>query len=38
VRKSAWDDGLDPVLEGAVREWLATRWPFARVTFDERDR
>jgi hypothetical protein len=38
VRKSAWDDGLDPVLEAVVREWLATRWPFARVTFEERDR
>jgi hypothetical protein len=38
VRKSAWDDGLDPVLEAVVREWLGTRWPFGRVTFEERDR
>jgi len=38
VRKSAWDDGLDPVLEATVREWVATRWPFERVTFAERDR
>lgn len=38
VRKSAWDDGLDPILEAAVREWIATRWPFERVTFEERDR
>jgi hypothetical protein len=38
VRKSAWDDGLDPVLEAAVREWVAARWPFGRVTFEERDR
>ncbi|MDX6476043.1 MAG: hypothetical protein QOH95_1554 [Gaiellaceae bacterium] len=38
VRKSAWDDGLDPVLESAVRDWVATRWPFGRVTFEERDR
>jgi hypothetical protein len=38
VRKSAWDDGLDPVLEAAVREWIATRWAFERVTFGERDR
>jgi hypothetical protein len=37
VRRSAWDDGLDPVLEGAVREWVAARWPFERVTFEERD-
>jgi len=38
VRQSAWDDGLDPVLEATVREWVATRWPFERVTFEERDR
>jgi hypothetical protein len=38
VRQSAWDDGLDPVLEATVREWVATRWPFGRVTFAERDR
>ena len=38
VRRSAFDDGLDPVLEHAVREWVATRWPFERVTFAERDR
>jgi hypothetical protein len=37
VRRSAWDDGLDPVLEAAVREWVATRWPFERVTFGDRD-
>lgn len=38
VRQSAWDAGLDPVLEATVREWVATRWPFERVTFAERDR
>ncbi len=38
VRRSAFADGLDPVLEAAVRDWVATRWPFARVTFAERDR
>jgi hypothetical protein len=38
VRRSAWDDGLDPVLEETVREWIATRWPFERVTFAKRDR
>jgi len=38
VRRSAYDAGLDPLLEQAVRDWLATRWPFARVTFAERDR
>jgi hypothetical protein len=38
VRRSAYDAGLDPLLEQAVREWLATNWPFPRVTFAERDR
>ena len=38
VRKSAWDNGLDPILEETVRDWVATRWPFERVTFAERDR
>ena len=38
VRQSAWDAGLDGVLEKTVREWVATRWPFERVTFAERDR
>ena len=37
VRRSAFTEGLDPVLEAAVREWVATRWPFERVSFAERD-
>ena len=37
VRASAFADGFDPVLEAAVREWVATAWPFERVTFAERD-
>ena len=35
VRASAFE--LDPVLEGTVREWIATRWPFDRVSFGPRD-
>jgi|SRR5581483_1901019 len=38
VRRSAYEAGLDPVLEAAVREWVATRWPFDRVSYAERDR
>ena len=38
VRRSAFEAGLDPLLEDAVREWVATCWPFERVTFGERDR
>ena len=37
ARKSAWDDGLDPVLGARVREWVTMRRPFERVTFEERD-
>ena len=29
---------LDTAIEAAVREWVATQWPFDRVTFEERDR
>jgi hypothetical protein len=36
VRRSAWDDGLDPVLEATVREWVATDWPFTRVDWADR--
>ncbi len=36
VRRSAWEEGLDPVLEEAVREWVASDWPFERVDWAER--
>lgn len=38
VRQTAFAAGLDPLLEQAVRDWVATRWPFARVAYGERDR
>lgn len=38
VRNDAFADGLDSILEATVRDWVATRWPFERVTFGERDR
>jgi len=38
VRSDAYADGLDAVLEAAVRDWVATSWPFERVSFAERDR
>jgi hypothetical protein len=37
VRRDAWDDGLDPVLEATVRSWLERDWPFTRPTFGKRD-
>jgi hypothetical protein len=36
VRRSAWEDGLDPLLEQAVRDWLARDWPFAAADWAER--
>ena len=36
VRRSAWDDGLDPVLEAAVRAWIAETWPFETVSYPGR--
>jgi hypothetical protein len=36
VRGSAWEDGLDPVLEQAVRAWVDEAWPFATVSYPDR--
>lgn len=36
LRRSAWKDGLDPVLEAAVREWVAREWPFQTVEWTDR--
>ncbi|MGZ8694635.1 MAG: GNAT family N-acetyltransferase [Gaiellaceae bacterium] len=36
VRRSAWEDGLDPLLESAVRDWIARDWPFASVDWASR--
>jgi hypothetical protein len=36
VRRSAWEDGLDPLLEQAVRAWIAEAWPFETVSFPGR--
>jgi hypothetical protein len=36
VRRSAWEAGLDPVLEEAVREWIARAWPFKTVDWKDR--
>lgn len=37
VRRDAWENGLDPELEQAVKDWLEVKWPFERVRFRERD-
>ncbi len=38
VRKSAYDRGLDPVLEKAVRQWISEKWPFEYAVFPGRSR
>ena len=36
VRQSSYDDGLDPVREAAVREWVKREWPFEWVVYPGR--
>ena len=36
VRKSAYDEGLEPVLLRAVKRWLDEAWPFSMVLFPSR--
>lgn len=37
VRKSAYDKGLDAVLEKTVRKWIKEKWPFDKVLYFGRD-
>jgi hypothetical protein len=36
VRDSEFEKGLDPVLFGAVKEWIAKDWPFRSVAYPGR--
>jgi hypothetical protein len=36
VRRDAWEDGLDPLVEGALRDWLERDWPFETVDWGKR--
>lgn len=36
LRRSAWEDGLDPVLEATLREWLLHEWPFQKLDWADR--
>lgn len=36
VRKSAFDEGLDPVLYRAIRDWVENEWPFQKVAYPGR--
>ena len=37
VTKQGAAAGLDPVLEKAVRAWIAAKWPFKKVAYPGRD-
>jgi RimJ/RimL family protein N-acetyltransferase len=36
VTRAAWDEGLDPEVERAVREWVERDWPFERQLYRDR--
>jgi hypothetical protein len=36
VRRSAWEEGLDPLLEATVRDWLEREWPFQEIDWGDR--
>jgi hypothetical protein len=36
VRRDAYEHGLDPIVEAALREWLDSDWPFQRVDWGKR--
>ena len=37
VRTSAFEDGLDPIFEKAVKEWIKSEWPFKKVAYPGRE-
>jgi hypothetical protein len=36
VRRDAWEDGLDALVEATLREWLERDWPFESVDWGAR--
>ncbi len=38
VRREAWEEGLDPLLEEMLRAWVEDRWPFEHLVWPERER
>ncbi len=38
VRREAWEEGLDPLLEDTLRAWVGERWPFEHLAWPERER
>ena len=36
VRSEAWEEGLDPLVEAALRDWIEREWPFETVDWGKR--
>ena len=36
VTRTAWEDGLHPILAQSLREWIERDWPFERPLFEDR--
>lgn len=37
LRKSAYDNGLDPILFKTVKKWITKKWPFKKVRYPGRE-
>jgi hypothetical protein len=37
VRKSAFENGLDPILYDTVKKWIINEWPFKKVAYPGRE-
>lgn len=37
VRKSAYDEGSDPILFKTVKKWITEKWPFKKVAYPGRE-
>lgn len=37
VRKSVYNEGLDPVLYSTVKKWIGEKWPFKKVAYPGRE-
>jgi hypothetical protein len=36
VRSQAWEEGLDPLVEAVLRDWVEREWPFENVDWGKR--
>ena len=36
LRSQAWEEGLDPLVEAVLRDWVEREWPFENVDWGKR--